>query len=71
MACSAHVEEGDRIAVSAAVEQPGLDGGWSIGITRGCVLQGSETGKYIHSLGLHIISLCTNTSRFCSFKKYL
>jgi hypothetical protein len=50
MACSAHVEKGDKIAVSVAVEQPGLDGGWGLGITRGTVLQGLETGKCVHSL---------------------
>lgn len=45
MACSAHVEEGDSVAVSVAIEQPGPDGGWATGITRGTVLQGLETGK--------------------------
>lgn len=45
MACSAHVEKGDVVAVSVAVEQAGLNGGWSIGMTRGTVLQGSPTGK--------------------------
>lgn len=55
MACSAHVEKGDTIAVSAAVEQPGRDGGWGIGITRGTVLQGLETGKFIHSCGFNSI----------------
>ncbi|XP_042976683.1 rRNA (cytosine-C(5))-methyltransferase NOP2C isoform X4 [Carya illinoinensis] len=55
MACSAHVEKGDRIAVSAAVEQPGLDGGWHIGITRGSVLQGLETDAYyVERNGLYI-----------------
>lgn len=70
MACSAHVEKGDRIAVSAAVEQPGLDGGWGIGITRGSVLQGLETGKYTHSLGLHLVSLCIKHFTVYSFNKY-
>lgn len=45
MACSSHVEKGDVVAVSVAVEQPTLDGGWGLGITRGTVLQGSQTGK--------------------------
>lgn len=45
MACSSHVEQGDIVAVSVAVEHPGLDGGWSIGITRGTVIQGLPTGK--------------------------
>ena len=50
MACSSHVEEGDLVAVSVAVEQPASDGGWGLGITRGTVLQGLETGKRVHSL---------------------
>jgi len=45
MACSAHVEKGDTVAVSVAVEQQGADGGWGIPMTRGTVLQGSETGS--------------------------
>ncbi|KAE8732768.1 NOL1/NOP2/sun family protein isoform 2 [Hibiscus syriacus] len=43
MACSSHVEEGDLVAVSVAVEQPSPDGGWGLGITRGTVLQGLPT----------------------------
>ncbi|MED6149548.1 rRNA (cytosine-C(5))-methyltransferase nop2c [Stylosanthes scabra] len=46
MACSAHVEKGDTVAVSVAVEQKGVDGGWGIGMTRGTVLQGSQTDPY-------------------------
>lgn len=46
MACSAHVEKGDTVAVSVAVEQQGADGGWGIPMTRGTVLQGSETDAY-------------------------
>lgn len=45
LACSAHVEKGDVVAVSVAVEQPGQDGGWVVGMTRGTVLQGSHIGK--------------------------
>ncbi|KAH9706073.1 rRNA (cytosine-C(5))-methyltransferase NOP2C [Citrus sinensis] len=30
MACSSHVEKGDVVAVSVAVEQPTLDGGWGL-----------------------------------------
>lgn len=45
MACSAHVEKGDTVAVSVAVEKQGADGGWGIAMTRGTVLQGSETGN--------------------------
>ncbi|KAM1131402.1 hypothetical protein EV1_045582 [Malus domestica] len=43
LGCTAHVEKGDIVAVSVAVEQPDADGGWVVGITRGTVLQGSET----------------------------
>ncbi|XVF71218.1 hypothetical protein PTKIN_Ptkin12aG0018400 [Pterospermum kingtungense] len=46
MACSSHVEEGDLVAVSVAVEQPASDGGWGLGITRGTVLQGLQTDPY-------------------------
>lgn len=45
LACSAHVESGDVVAVSVGVEQPIRDGEWAIGITRGIVLQGLNTGK--------------------------
>ncbi|CAN1758962.1 rRNA (cytosine-C(5))-methyltransferase NOP2C [Linum perenne] len=45
LACSAHVEKGDTVAVSVGVEQRMADGGWSTGMTRGMVLQGLETGK--------------------------
>ncbi|KAM1016374.1 hypothetical protein PS2_045540 [Malus domestica] len=45
LGCTAHVEKGDIVAVSVAVEQPDADGGWVVGITRGTVLQGSETGE--------------------------
>ncbi|MBA0858946.1 hypothetical protein Goshw_001964 [Gossypium schwendimanii] len=46
MACSSHVEEGELVAVSVAVEQPFPDGGWGLGITRGTVLQGLPTDPY-------------------------
>ncbi|RDX77327.1 putative methyltransferase NSUN6, partial [Mucuna pruriens] len=46
MACSAHVEKGDTVAVSVAVEQQGADGGWGIGMTRGTVLQGLHSDPY-------------------------
>lgn len=56
MACSAHVEKGDTVAISVAIEQQGSDGGWSSGMTRGIVLQGSETGTskciYVCILGM-------------------
>ncbi|KAM3395047.1 rRNA (cytosine-C(5))-methyltransferase NOP2C isoform X1 [Capsicum galapagoense] len=46
LACSAHVERGDEVAVSVAVEQAGPDGGWGIAMTRGSVLQGSQADPY-------------------------
>ncbi|PON32547.1 RNA (C5-cytosine) methyltransferase [Parasponia andersonii] len=45
MACSSHVEKGDIVAVSVAIEQP-IDSGWGSGITRGTVMQGSQTDPY-------------------------
>lgn len=45
LACSAHVEKGDEVVVSVSIEQPGADGGWVVGITRGTILQGSQTGN--------------------------
>ncbi|KAJ3683407.1 hypothetical protein LUZ60_013634 [Juncus effusus] len=55
MACSAHVEEGDRVAVSVGTEQPGETGGWAIGITRGTVLQGQLSDvQYKERHGLYI-----------------
>ncbi|KAA0032867.1 hypothetical protein IC582_015860 [Cucumis melo] len=69
MACSAHVEKGDAVAVSVAVEQPGLDGGWSLGITRGTVVQGLPTDPY-HSErnGLYIGQGTTAMSRAGIFR---
>ncbi|XP_072992243.1 rRNA (cytosine-C(5))-methyltransferase NOP2C isoform X1 [Typha latifolia] len=46
LACSSHVEIGDKVAVSVAVEQPVQDGGWAVGITRGTVLQGLESDAH-------------------------
>nr|KAJ0208833.1 hypothetical protein LSAT_V11C400204680 [Lactuca sativa] len=43
LACSAHVEKGDLVAVSVVVEQPSRNNGWAIGITHGIVLQGLKT----------------------------
>ncbi|XP_057792904.1 rRNA (cytosine-C(5))-methyltransferase NOP2C isoform X2 [Salvia miltiorrhiza] len=55
LACSAHVEKGEQVAVSVAVEQPGADGGWGVGFTRGTVLQGSQTDPfYFERNGLYI-----------------
>ncbi|GMY19176.1 putative methyltransferase NSUN6 isoform X5, partial [Fagus crenata] len=45
VACSAHVAKGDVVTVSVGVEQPALDGGWGIGITRGTILQGFVDGE--------------------------
>lgn len=59
MACSAHVEKGDAVAVSVAVEQPGLDGGWSLGITRGTVVQGLPTGRKCFIILLTIENVCS------------
>ncbi|XP_006357689.1 putative methyltransferase NSUN6 [Solanum tuberosum] len=46
LACSAHVERGDAVAVSVAVEQYGPDGGWGVAMTRGTVIQGSQEDPY-------------------------
>ncbi|CAF1923977.1 BnaC05g04520D [Brassica napus] len=40
LACTAHVEKGDAVAVCVAMEQPGDDGDWSVNMTRGTTLQG-------------------------------
>lgn len=45
MACSAHVEKGDKVAVSVATEKITDTGGWALGITRGTVLHGIPSGK--------------------------
>ncbi|KAF8701822.1 hypothetical protein HU200_033143 [Digitaria exilis] len=55
LACSAHVEKGDKVAVSVAVEQPVKDSGWAVGITRGTVLQGLQSdAHYEERKGLYI-----------------
>ena len=72
MACSAHVEKGDVVAVSVGVEQPALDGGWGIGITRGTILQGFVDGVVIYipfkftfcSLAQHFNSLFSAQLQF-------
>ncbi|CAI9089751.1 OLC1v1024383C2 [Oldenlandia corymbosa var. corymbosa] len=64
LACSAHVEKGDSVAVSVAVEQPLTDGGWGANITRGTVLQGSESDPYhFERKGLYIGQGITMLSR--------
>ncbi|KAH0851145.1 hypothetical protein HID58_094959 [Brassica napus] len=45
LACTAHVEKGDAVAVCVAMEQPGDDGDWSVNMTRGTTLQGLPSGK--------------------------
>ncbi|KAH7578440.1 hypothetical protein JRO89_XS01G0382200 [Xanthoceras sorbifolium] len=60
MACSAHVEKGDLVAVSVAVEQPGLDGEWATGITR--------DPHYFERSGLYIGQGTTMMSRAGIFR---
>lgn len=38
LACSPHIEQGDVVAISVAVERPDGHGGWSVGLTRGTTL---------------------------------
>ncbi|VAI90029.1 unnamed protein product [Triticum turgidum subsp. durum] len=55
LACSAHVEKGDKVAVSVAIEQPVKNSGWAVGITRGIVLQGLQSdAHYEERKGLYI-----------------
>ncbi|KAJ0112158.1 hypothetical protein Patl1_01425 [Pistacia atlantica] len=74
MACSAHVEKGDVVAVSVAIEQPGVDGKWGLGITRGTIMHGLETGKkliypyYSERGGLYIGQGTTMMSRAGTFR---
>ncbi|KAL1560940.1 rRNA (cytosine-C(5))-methyltransferase nop2c, variant 2 [Salvia divinorum] len=68
LACSAHVEKGEQVAVSVALEQPGADGGWGVGFTRGTVLQGSQADPfYFERNGLYIgqgISMMSRAGMF-------
>ncbi|EEF34364.1 rRNA (cytosine-C(5))-methyltransferase NOP2C [Ricinus communis] len=69
MACSAHVEKGDAVAVSVAIEQHCPDGGWAIGMTRGTVLQGLPTDPYYFQRnGLYIGQGKTTMSRAGLFR---
>ncbi|XP_076898115.1 rRNA (cytosine-C(5))-methyltransferase NOP2C-like [Bidens hawaiensis] len=69
LACSPHVEKGDKVAVSVGVEQPGRNGECAIGITRGIVLQGLKTDpQYIERDGLYIGQGITNLSRAGIFR---
>lgn len=69
LACSAHVEEGDVVAVSVAVEQSISEGKWGTGITRGTVMQGLQTDPhYIERSGLYIGQGKTMLSRTGIFR---
>ncbi|XP_065881302.1 rRNA (cytosine-C(5))-methyltransferase NOP2C [Euphorbia lathyris] len=69
LACSAHVEKGDVVAVSVAIEQQSPDGGWGTGITRGTVLQGLQTDPhYFERKGLYIGQGKTTMSRAGIFR---
>ncbi|THU46519.1 hypothetical protein C4D60_Mb09t05800 [Musa balbisiana] len=66
---SSHVEKGDVIAVSVAVEQRTSDGGWGVGFTRGTVLQGLESDPHYHERnGLYIGQGTTSLSRASMFR---
>ncbi|KAK6116314.1 hypothetical protein DH2020_049941 [Rehmannia glutinosa] len=70
LACSAHVEKGEPVAVSVAVEQPGADGGWGVGFTRGTRVNGLN-GQYPHYFernGLYIGQGTTMMSRSGMFR---
>ncbi|KAG2324053.1 hypothetical protein Bca52824_006781 [Brassica carinata] len=55
LACTAHVEIGDAVAVCVAMEQPGDEGDWSVNMTRGTTLQGLPTDPfYCERSGLYI-----------------
>ncbi|XP_010257764.1 PREDICTED: putative methyltransferase NSUN6 isoform X2 [Nelumbo nucifera] len=69
LACSAHVEKGDTVAVSVAVEQSSLESGWGVGFTRGTVLQGLQTDPhYVERNGLYIGQGMTMMSRAGIFR---
>ncbi|KAF3609072.1 hypothetical protein DY000_02044587 [Brassica cretica] len=58
LACTAHVEKGDAVAVCVAMEQPGDDGDWSVNMTRGTTLQGLPSGKNHNSSFFMLWSRC-------------
>ncbi|KAF0900260.1 hypothetical protein E2562_029813 [Oryza meyeriana var. granulata] len=69
LACSSHVEKGDKVAVSVAIEQPAENGGWTVGITRGTVLQGLQSdAHYEERKGLYIGQGITAMSRSGIFR---
>jgi len=45
LACSGHVERGEMVAVSVAVERPDGAGGWCVGVTRGTTLSSQHANS--------------------------
>ncbi|KAK9051256.1 hypothetical protein SSX86_027883 [Deinandra increscens subsp. villosa] len=71
LACSAHVDKGDKVAISVGVEQPGRNGDWAIGITRGIclvVFKSIVDPQYIERDGLYIGQGITMLSRAGIFR---
>ncbi|KAJ4878919.1 NOL1/NOP2/sun family protein [Raphanus sativus] len=70
LACTAHVEKGDAVAVCVAMEQPGDDeGDWSVNMTRGTTLQGLPSDPfYCERSGLYIGMGTTMLSRAGMFR---
>ncbi|AQK50028.1 NOL1/NOP2/sun family protein [Zea mays] len=69
LACSSHVEKGDKVAVSVAIEQPVKEDGWAVGITRGTVLQGLQSdAHYEERKGLYIGQGTAAMSRSAIFR---
>ncbi|KAL1202093.1 rRNA (cytosine-C(5))-methyltransferase NOP2C [Cardamine amara subsp. amara] len=69
LACTAHVEKGDAVAVCVAMEQPGDEGDWSVNMTRGTTLQGLPTDPYYcERSGLYIGMGTTMLSRAGMFR---
>eukprot|EP00252_Welwitschia_mirabilis_P028106 TRINITY_DN9990_c0_g1_i2.p1 TRINITY_DN9990_c0_g1~~TRINITY_DN9990_c0_g1_i2.p1 ORF type:complete len:536 (-),score=113.50 TRINITY_DN9990_c0_g1_i2:116-1723(-) len=70
IACSAHVEKGDMVAVSVAIEHPDSGGGWTSGFTRGTTLSGGITDPcYVQRNGLYIGCGITMMSRSALFRE--
>ncbi|ESQ36255.1 hypothetical protein EUTSA_v10007146mg [Eutrema salsugineum] len=69
LACTAHVEKGDAVAVCVAIEQPGDEGDWSVNMTRGTTLQGLPKDPfYCERSGLYIGMGTTMLSRAGMFR---
>ncbi|XP_020590413.1 putative methyltransferase NSUN6 isoform X2 [Phalaenopsis equestris] len=69
LACSSHVEKGDIVAVSVAVEQRSTDGRWGVNLTRGTVLQGTQQDpQYLERNGMYIGQGITKFSRAGMFR---